>query len=152
MVKLNADVAVAKTGNGGALAVVCRSEAGEFLGASALTLNVGYSPATLEAMACREALALAQDLNIQKICVASDCLEVIKNLTQPYDGGYGAVIREIKDTTTLFQSVVFKHEARASNGEAHRLARSFVSLSLGRRVWLLQPPEHLCIPRNLLID
>ncbi|XP_071679666.1 uncharacterized protein [Lolium perenne] len=126
MVKLNADAAVAKTGNGGALAVVCRSEAGEFLGASALTLNVGYSPATLEAMACREALALAQDLNIQKICVASDCLEVIKNLTQPYDGGYGAVIREIKDTTTLFQSVVFKHEARASNGEAHRLARSSI--------------------------
>jgi ribonuclease HI len=152
MVKLNADAAVAKTGNGGALAVVCRSEAGEFLGASALTLNVGYSPATLEAMACREALALAQDLNIQKICVASDCLEVIKNLTQPYDGRYVAVIREIKDTTTLFQSVVFKHEARASNGEAHRLARSSVSVSLGRRVWLLQPPEHLCIPRNLLID
>jgi ribonuclease HI len=53
--------------------------ADEILGASSLTLHVGYSPATLEAMACCEALALAQDLNIQNIYVASDCLEVIKN-------------------------------------------------------------------------
>jgi hypothetical protein len=103
-------------------------------------------------MACREALALAQDLNIQKICVASDCLEAIKNLTQPYDGGYGAVIREIIDTATLFRYVVFKHEAMASNGEAHHIARSSVSLSFGRRVWFLQPPDNLCIPRNILSD
>jgi hypothetical protein len=33
--------------------------------------------------------------------------------------------------------IVFKHENRASNSEAHRVARSFVSVSTGRQVWLL---------------
>ena len=99
--KLNADAAVAKTGVGSALGVVCRSETGQFMGASALTLSGDYSPATLEAMACREALALAQDLDLRKICVASDCLEVINNLHQPYFGVYGGVTMEIKGNGRL---------------------------------------------------
>jgi hypothetical protein len=80
-------------------------------------------------MACREAQALAHDVNdLQNICLASDFLEVIKNLHNPYFGCYGAVIREIKETSISFTSLVFRHESRSFNGEAHRLARNFVSL------------------------
>ena len=117
--KINADAAIAKTGEGGSLAVVCRSEDGVFLGASAITMHGSYTPPAMEALACREALALAQDLNIQNICVATDCLEVINNLEKPYFGHYGVITREIKETARLFLRVVFRHEGRVSNGEAH---------------------------------
>jgi hypothetical protein len=149
-VKLNVDAAVTRSGAGQLCSRICRSGTGDFLGASTLTVAGAYTPASLEAMACREALSLAQDLHLQHLCVASDCLEVIKNLNQPYQGIYGAVIREIKDTIGLFSSVVFRFESRSSNGEAHRLARSSVSLDCGRRVWLIQPAENLCIPLNIL--
>jgi hypothetical protein len=78
--------------------------------------------------------------------VASDCLEVIKNLQQPYMGVYGMITREIKETTSLFEKVMFKHEDRSSNGEAHRLARGSVNLTSGRQVWLLGPPDGFNIP------
>jgi hypothetical protein len=47
--------------------VVCRSEAGTFMWASTLTISGLDNPATLEAMACREALALAQDLSLSHV-------------------------------------------------------------------------------------
>jgi ribonuclease HI len=79
-VKINVDTATSKAGDGGAVAAVCRREDGAFLGASALAVQGSSSPATLEALACREALAPTQDLNIRWLCVATDCLEVANNL------------------------------------------------------------------------
>jgi hypothetical protein len=58
-VKFNVDAAMAKNGPGGAVGVVCRSETGDYLGASALTIPGISDPAVMEAIACREALALA---------------------------------------------------------------------------------------------
>jgi hypothetical protein len=55
--KINVDAATTKVAKGGAIA--CWSEAGTFMGASALTVKEDLSPAALEALACREALALA---------------------------------------------------------------------------------------------
>jgi hypothetical protein len=53
-VKVNGDVDVAKHGNIGVVAVVCRDANGLFLGASALDVPRISHPATLEAIACRE--------------------------------------------------------------------------------------------------
>jgi hypothetical protein len=39
-------------------------------------------PETLEAMACMEALALAEDYGIKKMIVALDCLSVVKNIKE----------------------------------------------------------------------
>ena len=39
----------------------------------------------------------------------------------------------------------FVHEGRASNVDAHNLATSSVYRELGRMVWLLSPPEGVCI-------
>ena len=51
-----------------------------FLGASAVVFQGVTELATLEACACREALALAEDLAISKARIASDCLRVINDL------------------------------------------------------------------------
>jgi hypothetical protein len=70
---------------------VCRDEVGTFLGASSLTISGISDPATLEVLGCREALALAQDLWLQRMVVASDCLQVINNLKGGYAGSYSMV-------------------------------------------------------------
>jgi hypothetical protein len=79
-------------------------------------------------MACREALALAQDLQLRSIVVA-------------YAGKYSMVLDEIKAVSSLFDRVLFKHESRESNYEAHRLARSAFRLRLDVRFgsWSLLP-------------
>jgi hypothetical protein len=82
-------------------------------------------PTILEAMACREALSLALDINLSKIKVASDC---------EYKGKFSSVITEIKSRSAPFEVVFFAHERRTSNMEAHGLARSSVSLEFGRHV------------------
>ena len=121
--KLNADVAMAKAGPGGAVAAVCRRESGTFLGASSLTVEGISDPAVLEAIACREALALAQDLQLQRITVASDCLSVINAMSLPYARVYSVVLEEVKADASRLVEFSFKHENRASNSEAHRLAQ-----------------------------
>lgn len=40
----------------------------------------GTDPATLEALACRDGLALAMDLYLQRLHVASDCLNVVNDI------------------------------------------------------------------------
>jgi hypothetical protein len=61
------------------------------------------------------------------------------------------VIPEIKKLSVLFSKITFRHENRALNCEAHRLARLATSFIVGRQVWLLQPPGGLCIP-NIIIS
>jgi hypothetical protein len=60
-------------------------------------------------------------------------------------GIYSAVLYEIKETSALFERVSFRHENRASNSKAHRLARSATVSNVGCQVWLLEPPDGLCI-------
>jgi hypothetical protein len=133
-VKMNVDAAVSKTSNGGALGVVCRREDGSFLGASALTIQGIVDPTILEAMACREALALAENLYLQKVVVASDCLTVIGDMEKPFEGSYSMILWEIKAKSQEFNSIVFKFENRFSNFEAHVVARSSVASEFGRQV------------------
>jgi hypothetical protein len=64
-------------GNRGVAASIYRDANGLFLGASVLAVPGIFDPTTLEAIACYEGLSLATDLHLQKMFVASDCLEVI---------------------------------------------------------------------------
>ena len=78
--KINVDAALAKNATKFTMAVVARGEAGNFLGASALVMEGITDPEMAEAMACREGMALASDLVLQKFKLASDCLNVVRNL------------------------------------------------------------------------
>lgn len=51
-------------GRGGSAAAVCRDREGHYLGSSALVTYGVDDPATLEAIACREAFSLAEDLHL----------------------------------------------------------------------------------------
>lgn len=125
MIKANVDGAVARSENKGAVGVVFRDENGVYRGASAVVFDGVCDPATLEAYACREALSLAEDMQIHEVLIASDCLTVVKEISE---GGsrsqHCMVLRDIEAQRIQFQRLELVHERRESNGEAHRLART----------------------------
>ena len=142
--KINVDAAVSKSSNIEATAAVARDDNGNFLGASAVVWEGFEDPEILEAMACREGLSLAADLCLGKIRIASDCLNVVRAIGDVGMGRAGHIIREIKATMSELQTAEVVHEGRASNGDAHSVARSAIYDPPGRRVWLLSPPEGVC--------
>lgn len=101
------------------MVAVSRDSGGIFLGASCITVNYISCPETLEAMAIREALALAEDLYVWKIHVASDCKVVVDGVKQGSSAEYGAILHEIIEHPVPFLSCNIVHEFRSSNIEAH---------------------------------
>lgn len=82
--KINVDAAVARAGGSGAIAAICRDQSGAYQGDLAVVFNYIDDPTVLETLAIREALALAQDLYITKISVASDCKVAIEAIERGY--------------------------------------------------------------------
>ena len=118
------------------------------MGSSALVVEGVTDPASLEAMACREALALAEDLGIQNLVVASDCQQVVSDINKNARGMYGAIVSEINlRAPPLHCTFVF--ESRAVNVEAHRLAKFSFSRGPGHHVWFGVPHDVRCIPLHV---
>ena len=90
-------------------------------------------------MAIREALALADDLHVSTIHVASDLKVVVEDIRDNNPTAYGAIIHEIIEHRSNFLLCNFCHEFRSSNIEAHNLVKHALSLPAGRHVWLGQP-------------
>jgi hypothetical protein len=90
--KINVDAAVSKTGGKGASAALCRNSSGVYVGASAMVYEGISDPTTLEARACREALALSEDLALTRIHVASDCSSVVSDIQGGSLGKIGSII------------------------------------------------------------
>ena len=149
--KVNVDAAVSERRGVGTVAAICRNRDGLYLGASSVVFRGITDPTTLEALAVREALALAEDLNIQAIHVASDCSVVIDDLKRRSGAGYGAIIHEILEYTTTFTSCNIVHEFRSSNFEAHNLAKNALSLGIGPHVWLGQPGDLTFVRVNIVM-
>lgn len=148
--KLNVDGAVAKTANKGAVGVICRDAQGNYMGASAMVLDGVLDLEILEAHACREALALSEDLMLRNIQIASDCLRVVKEINSGQAfGDYCMIVKEFNSRKLSFQACEICHERREQNVEAHNLARMATTLEVGRYIWLTAPPPNLCIPVSL---
>lgn len=148
--KINVDGGLSRSDLRGAVSAICRDATGKFLGASAIVMDGLNDPTTLEAIACSEALSLAFDLDISKIQVAIDCLEVVKNVKERNPCKYGAIIHEFIKKKEHFQVVELVHEARTCNMEAHGHVKAATSLESGRHVWLTSPPPIACIPIDIM--
>ena len=103
--KIHVDASLARPGIGGFASTVCRDSNGNYLGSSALVVEGVDDPASLEVMACREAMCLAEDLLINNYIVASDCKQVICDINSGSRGQYGAILSEINLRATLFQCI-----------------------------------------------
>lgn len=100
--KVRVDGAVARASNSGFLSDVCINSNGVYLGSSAISITGITDPASLEALACREALALTTDLMLCRIVIASDYKGVIDDINNATRGIYGNVVREIEVTASNF--------------------------------------------------
>ena len=69
-------------------------------------------PETLEPLACLEALALAEDCGIRKMLVASDCLNIVKNIKELPRCSYMMIFQDIFQRSKSCQYVRFVHEGR----------------------------------------
>ena len=144
------DGAVAKNLNEGTFSAVCRDSSGTYLGASVIRCRGITDPTTLEALACHEALALAIDLALSHVLVASDCQGVVHDIKNNTGGTYVSIVKEIMETSRTFHVCTFIFEGSESYFEAHSLAKHAFGLDVGRHVWLINPPDLHCIPRNLI--
>ncbi|KAE8794886.1 Heat shock protein STI [Hordeum vulgare] len=90
----NVDGAVSRHGFG-YIGVISRDQEGTFLGASTFVFRFISDPPTLEALSIRKALALAKDLYIQNIEVASDCKIVVDDIHKRSSASYGVIVQEI---------------------------------------------------------
>lgn len=150
-IKINVDAGVNSEGNFGMVGAVCRSQDGKFMGASSMTVPHITDPPTLEAMAVREALALASDLHVEAIHIASDCKTVVEDIKKRTNPQYGAILQEIDSRRQNFISCNISFESRSSNFEAHNLAKHTMTLGYGRHVWLGHPGKLSFMPVNLVM-
>jgi ribonuclease HI len=152
LIKANVDAAVSRDKSTGSVAVVLRRGDGLYMGSSAVVFKGVFDPPTLEALACREALALATDVAGRRLVIASDCKQVVLDIAERTGGQYAAIIQEINIQRLDFQEVSYTFEGRNSNKEAHSLARFALALDQGRHLWLLQPHDFMMIPVILNVD
>lgn len=78
----------------GAAPAVCRDCDGAYLDSSVLVIRGLLDPAAVEAITCQEALALAKDLGVRKLLVASDSKVVVGHIQHGDRGNYEGVIKE----------------------------------------------------------
>jgi hypothetical protein len=91
--KINVDAAVSRNDERGVGAAFCRDNTRNYLGASVIVFSGITDPATLKSLACREALALAKDLGINRIYVASNCKTVVSDIKCGSKVRYGSFIK-----------------------------------------------------------
>jgi hypothetical protein len=108
--------------------VVCRDEHGALLGALARVIEGTTDPATLDIWACAKGFTLAQDVNTNMVMPATDFLGVSREINEGSLSSYATILKEIEDRRRHFVSSVVLHERRALNVEAHRHAKSDVTL------------------------
>jgi ribonuclease HI len=94
--KINVDAAILKNSSKASASAVARDSSGMFVGASVMVTEGISDPEIMEAVACRESLALASDLMLQKFRVACDNITVVRNIRDKGFGPYGHVIQEIR--------------------------------------------------------
>ena len=93
--KFNVDATVGRGGMFGAVGAISRDHLVVFLSASTIFFTKIDDSTTLEALAAREALALAEDLNLQHIHITSDCKAVVDDIKKGGAATYGPIILEI---------------------------------------------------------
>jgi hypothetical protein len=103
MCEVNVDAALSKSSIAGSIAAVCRDEHGVLLGSSARIIEGIQDPATLEACACAEGLSLAADLNVRRLCLATDCLVVAREINEGSKASYATILMEIAERLIILK-------------------------------------------------
>ena len=94
---------------------------------------------------------MAQDIALQRVYITTDCKTVVDDLKEGTVGKYSSVTSEICSRASSFEECVFVHEGRASNFEAHNLAKHSLFLVARHHIWLAIPKSDT-VPVNIVIN
>ena len=134
------------------MAALCRDEQGNYLGSSAVVYGGVTDPTILEIFACREGLALAEDLNVHEVVLASHCEGVVNDINGGTSGPNATIIHEITARSSGFVFCKFIFERRNFNFKAHNLAKYACNLGIGRHVWLDNPHNPASVSMNIPLN
>ena len=84
-------------------------------------------------------LALAADLGMKRFVLSSNYDEAVRAMNEGSMEIFGHVVREIKQMTRSFRSVIFQYEKRRSNVDVLYLAKSAMC-SMYSTQWRIQNP------------
>ncbi|XP_031130585.1 uncharacterized protein LOC116032236 [Ipomoea triloba] len=101
--KLNVDVAIDKQGARMGFGCVVRDDLGHFVAARGSHWRGYYSSKEVEAVAIRESLSWLKTLNIDKVIIETDSLQVTQGLNSNLgDSSFHVVLSEIKNLMSMF--------------------------------------------------
>ncbi|XP_059441892.1 uncharacterized protein LOC132174217 [Corylus avellana] len=123
--KINWDASVDKRQNRMGVGVVVRDHDGRALVMFGTSKEYVQDPSMAEAIAAREAVLLAQRLELRHIILEGDSLEIVQ-LLQKEEGCwsiYGQAVNDTKKRLHSWQGWGIQHVRRSANGAAHQLAK-----------------------------
>lgn len=128
IIKLNFDVSVHNDPPFMGIGVVARDRHGKVLAWRRRKISYIQVPEIGEALAVRQAVLLARDLQLSDICIEGDCLSIILalNRNSPDFSASGVILEDINLLLASFNSVSFEFVPRLGNALAHNLSRNIV--------------------------
>ena len=87
-------------------------------------------PLSIELLACRDAIIMAQDMGVQHVVMETDCQEIQRLWDAPQRSTCYHLILEMKEMATGFQGFRLRFSGRQTNMAAHRVARHSLNLSV----------------------
>ena len=131
----------------GETGAVLRDHQGVFRGGAKWYANC-LDALLMEALACRDGLALAQQFGMQQVTMETDCQESVTlwHAAEHQRSSVLALLREIQELSSLFQNFTLSFSGRNCNRVAHVLAKQ-VSGSVPSGRWY-ETPECVVHPQN----
>ena len=120
-VKINFDGAVFSKDKFSRVGAVIREENGLVLGSCSKHLPQAYSAVEVEALAAATALALAEDLGMQRVILEGDSLVIIIALREEEQifSPIGLLLEDVRRLSLSFQQLLYSHTKREEIGRAH---------------------------------
>ncbi|GMJ10884.1 hypothetical protein like AT2G04420 [Hibiscus trionum] len=140
--KINYDASFSESDMKSNSGIVIRNDKGEIMVAATY---LKYPIANLEhaeALACEQALILAQELGFRRVEVEGDSLGVVTKLKnwEAYKGFLSTLYRNIQRRGNSFDYLCFSYACREKNGVAHALTRITLP-SDEPMVWIEEAPQ-----------
>ncbi|XP_024039551.1 uncharacterized protein LOC112098152 [Citrus clementina] len=139
--KCNVDAGVFRSQGRVSFGGVIRNSEGGFIAVKCQSFPGFFHPREAEALAVREALSWIKHLQLSKIIIEIDCLNVYSALISQSasSNGFGLIIADCRDLAQLIGEVRFSFVRRSANAAAHSVARVGGSMS-GPGEWRDVPP------------
>jgi ribonuclease HI len=120
----NVDAATFKDQSGIGMGVVIRDHFGRLVSSFCQKMHIQADPELAEALAVRFAIVRAKDLKLQRVIVASDCLNVVNKIKASGINRslVGPIVQDIRNLARE-SSFAFIHVPKGCNEAAHVLAK-----------------------------